>query len=141
MTRGRAALFWKSWHFGEMGYIVQRPGLFWERVSTDPGSNSGSSTCSSDAPHLFSRLYNGQAVQMKEMMPSLASAHQVGASLGGEQSPRQGWRLDPASLYICSLQVRLRCSSSATPGDSFLQAGKRTPVLKKASRPSEFSCW
>lgn len=78
---------------------------------------------------------------MKEMMPSVAPAHQVGASLGGEQGPWQGRRLGPASLGICSLQVRLRCSSSATPGDSFLRAGKRTPVLKKASQPPEFSCW
>lgn len=70
---------------------------------------------------------------MNEMMPSAAPVHQVGASLGGEQGPRP--------LCISSLQVRLRCSSSATPGDSFLRAGKRTPVLKKASQPPEFSCW
>lgn len=44
---------------------------------------------------------------MKEMMPSVATAHQAGASLGGKRGPRAEPGLSPSCVCVCSLQVRL----------------------------------
>lgn len=38
---------------------------------------------------------------MKEMMPSVATAHQAGASLGGKRGPRAEPGLSPSSVCAC----------------------------------------
>lgn len=56
-------------------------------------------------------------------MPSAATAHQAGASLGGERGPRAEPGLSPSSVCVFPAGASPRCSSSASRGDSCPERG------------------